>query len=193
MVAQLSQMLPLGTPLPDFTLRDAVSGEDVRLGDALDEGGLLVAFLSNHCPYVVHIRERFLEVAQDALDEGVGVLAINSNSVITHPQDGPEPMRELATEEAWGFPFLFDPTQVVAKTFRAACTPDFYLFDGDGRLFYRGRFDGAKPGNGEPVTGADLREALSRLAAGEGSQELQQPSIGCSIKWIPGQEPDYFG
>jgi hypothetical protein len=177
-------MLALGTPLPIFRLPDAVSGEwiDSSIVSA-QKRGTLVMFVCNHCPFVVHIRGELVATAHEALDGGAAVLAINSNDGETYPQDGPGPMAALAREEKWGFPFLFDASQEVARTFRAQCTPDLYLFDGEGKLAYRGQFDDSRPGNGKPVTGADLRAALSSVIAGRAPAPEQKPSVGCSIKW----------
>ena len=193
MVDTPSEMLPLGTTLPAFSLPDVVSRASVSSTDAPGERGLLVMFICNHCPFVVHVREALVKLAHDALDRGVGVLAINSNSATSHPQDGPPNMRALAMTEGWRFPFLFDAGQEVAKTFRAACTPDFYLFDGEGSLFYRGQLDGSRPRNDVPVTGADLGGAIDALVGGQEPPLEQIPSIGCNIKWSPGNAPDYFG
>jgi len=189
MAATPSSMLPLGTPLPDFTLTNAVDGTSVRSVDAAAQAkGLLVMFICNHCPYVIHIRKELLKVAHQALDAGFKVLAINSNSVRTHPADGPEHMATLARGEGWRFPFLFDETQAVAKAFRAACTPDFFLFDAKGQLAYRGQFDDSRPGNSVPVTGSHLRQALDALSQGRLPSPEQKASIGCNIKWHPGSE-----
>lgn len=188
-----SQMLELGTVCPDFSLEDAVDGAQVNRDDFSGRPALLVLFICNHCPYVVHIRDGLTQLAKDYLPRGVGIVAINSNSLQTHPQDGPEHMKALALAEGWKFPFLFDRTQEVAKAFRAACTPDLFLFDGELKLVYRGQFDDARPGKDVPVTGADLRAALDAVLAGGAPSEEQRPSIGCNIKWAPGNEPSWFG
>lgn len=181
-----STMLPLGTPLPDFELPNAVDGGTVR-AKALDAPhGVLVAFICNHCPYVIHIRQELVKVAHEALDRGVAVVAINSNSEATHPQDGPVHMKALAQAERWRFPFLFDQSQDVARAFHAACTPDLYLFDAGRRLVWRGQFDDSRPRNGKPVTGNDLRAALDAVVAHRTPDGPQVPSIGCNIKWHPG-------
>lgn len=189
-------MLPLGTPAPDFSLDDAVSGRRVALADLAGDRPLLVMFVCNHCPYVVHVRDEFARLARDYGDR-VAIVAINSNSLDSHPQDGPAAMKELAQELGWTFPFLFDATQEVAKAYHAACTPDFFLFGpavSDRRpLLYRGQLDGSRPGNDVPVTGADLRRALDACLAGAEVPSDQHPSLGCNIKWAPGNEPDYFG
>lgn len=177
-------MLPLGTQRPGAALPDAVSGDTVDLGAlAAGKSGLLVMFICNHCPYVVHIRSELVKAAHEALDAGLAVVAINSNSRITHPQDGPEHMARLARDEGWRFPFLFDESQDVARAFDAACTPDLYVFDAAGKLAYRGQFDDARPNSGTPITGRDLRAAISAVAEGEAPSADQKPSLGCNIKW----------
>lgn len=183
MVATPSNMLDLGTKCPDFSLTDAVTGQLVHV-HAIEPGkGLLVMFICNHCPFVIHIRTELVRAAHEALDLGIGVIAINSNSLATHPQDGPEHMKALAEHETWRFPFLFDSTQQVARLFAAACTPDLYLFDRARKLVYRGQFDDSRPSNGKPVTGRDLRAAIHATAHGTPVSEQQIPSIGCNIKW----------
>jgi len=188
MSATPSTMLPLGTPLPSFRLTDAVSGHLVD-GHALSKGkkGLLVSFICNHCPYVQHIRQELVRVSHPALDAGLAVVAVNANDEVSHPQDGPAAMRSLASEEAWRFPYLFDATQEVARAFRAACTPDLFLFDGALRLAYRGEFDDSRPSLPKPVTGAALREAVEAVAAGRAPSADQRPSVGCNIKWKAGR------
>lgn len=186
-----STMLPLGTPLPDFRLRDTVSGAEVSPEDFRDAPALLVAILCNHCPYVKHIRQGFAAFAKEYEERGLAVVAISANDPESHPQDAPEKMAEEARTQGYTFPYLFDATQEVAKAFRAACTPEFYLFDGERKLVYRGQFDGSRPGNDVPVTGRDLRAACDAVLAGQWVPEEQTPGIGCNIKWKPGQEPDY--
>jgi peroxiredoxin len=188
-----STMLELGTAAPDFSLGNVVDGRKVSLSDFKNHPALWVMFICNHCPFVVHIRQELVKLANEAVDRGVGVVAINSNSIRTHPQDGPENMRKLAAEEKWKFPFLFDESQEVAKAYRAACTPDLYLFDAQKRLFYRGQFDDSRPSNGKPVTGADFKHALDGVLASKEAPGNQRPSIGCNIKWSPGNEPPYYG
>jgi thiol-disulfide isomerase/thioredoxin len=178
-------MLPLGTTLPAFELLNPVTGAMVSSATLTGSAGVLVAFICNHCPYVVHLRQQLVAMAHQALEEGFSVVAINSNSILTHPEDGPEPMKVLATAEQWRFPFLYDETQAVAKAFRAACTPDLFLFDAHRQLAYRGQFDDSRPGNGRPVTGKDLRDALAAVKAGKAPAKDQKASIGCSIKWHP--------
>jgi thiol-disulfide isomerase/thioredoxin len=177
-------MLPLGAPLPTIRLTNAVDGAAVDVGAlAAGKRGTLVMFVCNHCPYVVHIRGALADVAHEAIDRGLAVVAINSNDLQTYPQDGPEAMARLAREERWRFPFLFDETQDVARTLQAQCTPELYLFDAAGKLAYRGQFDDSRPANGKPVTGRDLRAAVEAVASGRPPSPDQKPSIGCSIKW----------
>jgi len=192
MVETLSSMLPLGTRAPDFSLSDAVSEKTVSLAQFEDAPALLVMFICNHCPFVIHIRDELTRLASEYWKRGVAIVAINSNSIETHPQDAPEHMKALTKELGWEFPFLFDATQEVAKAYRAACTPDFYLFDAEQRLVYRGQLDDSRPGNNVPVTSQDLRAALEAVLAGRAPSIDQKPSIGCNIKWAPGNEPDYF-
>ncbi len=193
MVATESQMLEIGTLAPPFLLKDVVSNKDVSLAEYKGKAGTLVFFISNHCPFVIHIRDQFKMLSDEYTAKGITFIAINSNSMETHPLDGPENMRNLALDKGWTFPFLFDSTQNVAKSYRAACTPDIFLFDKDLSLYYRGQFDPSRPGNDIPVTGKDLRNALDLLLDAKPSPENQLPSIGCNIKWTPGNEPDYFG
>jgi hypothetical protein len=188
-----STMLPLGTIAPPIDLTDAVSEQVVSLPAPGAAPATLVMFICNHCPYVVHVLEGIEAIARDYIPRGVQVIAINSNSAQTHPQDGPAHMRQLARDRAWPFPFAFDPTQAVAKAYRAACTPDFYVFDRDLRLTYRGRLDGSRPNSGLPVTGADLRAALDATLAQQPAPADQWASMGCNIKWHHGQAPDYYG
>jgi len=176
-------MLSLGTTCPDFSLTDAINGETVALADFEGRAALLVMFICNHCPYVIHVREAFKPLWDDYAELGLGIVAINSNSEQSHPQDGPEHMSELAHELGWEFPFLFDDTQEVARRFSAACTPDFFLFDGERRLVYRGQLDGARPGSDVPVTGKDLRAAIEAVLDDQPVLDDQTPSIGCNIKW----------
>lgn len=192
MAKTASTMLALGTQAPAFSLPDACTGKVHARDDFKEKQALLVMFISNHCPFVIHIRGHFKRLEEDYAPRGVQIVAITSSSEQTHPQDGPSHMRALAEAEGWGFPFLFDRTQEVAKAFRAACTPDFFLFDRERRLVYRGQFDDARPGNQVPVTGRDLRAALDAVLAGRPVSADQRPSLGCNIKWHPGQEPDYF-
>ncbi len=191
MVAVNSTMLPLGTNAPEFQLPDT-SGKPVSLKDFSSAPVLLVVFMCNHCPYVKHIRSGLAQLARDYQPRGVAMVGINSNDVANYPADSPPKMAEEVKTAGYTFPYLYDETQAVAKAYRAACTPDFYLFDGEQRLVYRGQFDDSRPGNGLPVSGKDLRAALDAVLAGKPVASKQTPSIGCNIKWKPGNEPEYF-
>ncbi|MFH1682084.1 MAG: thioredoxin family protein [Candidatus Eisenbacteria bacterium] len=186
-----STMLPLGTPAPPFSLPDT-NGKTVSLDDAGGARAVLVIFLCNHCPFVIHVRHEIARLAADYRERGAAVFGVNSNDAEKYPDDHPDRMKEEAERTGYTFPYLFDETQEVAKAYRAACTPDFFLFDAGLRLVYRGRLDGARPGNDVPVTGADLRAALDALLRGDPVSDEQLPSLGCNIKWRPGNEPDYF-
>jgi peroxiredoxin len=192
MAATPSTMPPLGMKAPDFTLRDH-GGEEYSLSDFEDAPALLVAFICYHCPFVVHIRNEFAAFAREFQGKGLAVVAIASNDVSQYPQDGPDGMAREAEEAGYTFPYLFDDTQEVAKAFRAACTPDFFLFDQDRNLAYRGQFDDSRPGNGIPVTGKDLRSAADAVLEGRPVPEEQRSSIGCNIKWKQGNAPEYYG
>lgn len=192
MAATPSTMPPLGMRAPDFTLPDH-EGEVRSLGDFADAPALLVAFICYHCPFVVHIRQAFSSFATEYGEKGLAVVAIAANDVGQYPEDGPEGMAKEIAEAGYSFPYLFDETQEVAKAYRAACTPDLFLFDGSRALVYRGQFDGSRPGNGVPVTGVDLRAAVDAVLAGTPVPADQRSSIGCNIKWKPGNAPDYFG
>jgi thiol-disulfide isomerase/thioredoxin len=188
-----STMLPLGTKMPAFSLTDAVSGKTVTDRAAAGKKATLVMFICNHCPFVKHVMDELGRLGADYIPKGVGVVAVNANDVEKYPQDGPDKMRELAVSEGWRFPFLLDDTQKIAQAYKAACTPDFFLFDADAKLVYRGQLDESRPSNKIPVTGKDLRAALDAVLAGKPPLEEQKPSIGCNIKWKPGNEPPYFG
>ena len=192
MAATPSTMPPLGMQAPDFTLPDA-HGMEHSLSDFRDAPALLVAFICAHCPFVIHIRKEFAGFAREYQDKGLAVVAIASNDLTQYPQDGPKGMAQEAEEAGYTFPYLFDETQEVAKAYRAACTPDLFLFDGSRNLVYRGQFDDSRPGNGIPVTGRDLRAAADAVLEGNPVPEDQRSSIGCNIKWKPGNAPDYFG
>ena len=187
-----STMAALGMAAPDFALPD-LSGQTVVLDDFADAPGLLVVFTCNHCPFVRHIREELARSLKRYQGQGLAMVAISSNDIEAFPQDGPEVMAREVEELGCTFPYLFDETQSVAKGYKAACTPDFFLFDGGRRLVYRGQFDGSRPGNDVPVTGADLGAAVEALLGGDPISSDQRPSIGCNIKWRAGNEPDYFG
>lgn len=192
MVRTPSTMLPLGTVAPPFDL-PSTEGHSVGLDDFSDAPALLVAFFCSHCPFVKHVRAEVARFAREYAERGLAVVAINSNDIEKYPDDSPEKMVEEKAEVGYDFPYLFDESQDVAKAYRAACTPDFFLFDADRRLAYRGQFDGSRPGNDVPVTGEDLRAATDAVLAGNEAPEPQVPSLGCNIKWKPGNAPDYFG
>lgn len=191
MVRTESTMLSLGTPAPPFALPDT-EGRTVSLKDFVGARGLVVMFICNHCPYVKHLRDEIARFGKECQDRGVAVVAINANNPETHPDDSPEAMVQEKAAAGYTFPYLFDATQEVAKAYRAACTPDFFLFDEELGLYYRGRFDASTPKNGEPVTGADLRAAVEALLKDQDPPDPQVPSMGCNIKWKEGNEPDYF-
>ena len=180
-----STMLRLGTRLPAFSLVDAVSGRTFTEREVAGPQGTLVMFICNHCPFVLHVIAELERVALDYGTRGIGIAAINANDEVGYPQDGPGPMKEMATQRGWAFPFLFDRTQAVAKAFDAACTPDLYLFDAQGALAYRGRLDESRPGSPAPVTGRELRAALDAVLAGRAPAPDQNGSVGCDIKWKP--------
>jgi peroxiredoxin len=186
-----STMLPLGTTAPDFKLPDT-NGKTVSLADFKDKPALLVLFICNHCPYVKHIRAGLAQLARDYLPRGVAIVGINSNDIANYPDDSPARMKEEAKSAGYLFPYLYDETQAVAKAYRAACTPDIYLFDKGCKLVYRGQHDDSRPGNGIPVTGKDLRAALDAVLAGKPISQNQKASAGCNIKWKTGNEPDYY-
>jgi peroxiredoxin len=183
----------LGTPAPDFSLPDVTTGKTVRLKDFDGKKALLVMFICRHCPYVVHVQGELARLGKDYLGREAALVAISSNDVGTHPQDSPENLRAMSKELGFAFPFLYDGDQGTAKAYRAACTPDFFLYDASRRLVYRGQLDDSRPGNGKPVDGRDLRAALEAVLAGKPVPPDQRPSMGCNIKWKPGSEPPYFG
>jgi thiol-disulfide isomerase/thioredoxin len=184
-------MLPLGTVAPDFKLPDT-DGKIIGPDSFKDKAAFAVIFMCNHCPYVVHIRAGLAQLARDYAAKSVGIVGINSNDAAKYPADGPAKMKDEVKNAGYTFPYLFDEKQTVAKAYRAACTPDIFLFDRGRRLVYRGQFDASRPGNGIPVTGKDLRAALDAVLAGKPTSELQVASIGCNIKWKAGNEPKYF-
>ena len=192
MVKTASTMAPIGMEAPGFALPDT-DGGTVSLDDFADAPGLLVVFLCNHCPFVKHLRAELADFARAYQEKGLAVVGINSNDVETHPEDSPEMMAREVEEVGYTFPYLFDEDQSVAKAYAAACTPDFFLFDGERRLVYRGQFDDSRPGNGVPVTGDDLRAATDALLEGRPISGEHRSSVGCNIKWKPGNAPDYFG
>ncbi|GAB5405037.1 MAG: thioredoxin family protein [Aureliella sp.] len=191
MVRTASTMLPLGTQAPDFTLPD-FDGKSVSLNDCRGEKGLLVIFMCNHCPYVKHVAPELARLAKDYAAKGVATVGISSNDVDAYPDDSPEKMKLEAQEQGYTFPYLYDATQQVAAAYHAACTPDFYLFDADLKLAYRGQLDGTRPKQDQQPDGTDLRAAIDALLSGSAIPEPQKPSIGCNIKWKAGAEPEYF-
>ncbi|MEO1487120.1 MAG: thioredoxin family protein [Bacteroidota bacterium] len=178
-----SNMLALGTKAPDFKLQDTVSDEFLTLNQVTGEKGTVVMFICNHCPFVIHVNPELTRVAEEYGKQGIGFVAISSNDVENYPQDGPDLMKVKAKEEGYPFPYLYDETQDVAKAYDAACTPDFYLFNANQELVYRGQLDDSRPGNGLPLNGKDLRDALTALLTETPISEMQKPSIGCNIKW----------
>jgi peroxiredoxin len=190
-MAMASVMLRLGTPAPPFALRDVVSGQIFSLDSFTSKAALLVMFICRHCPYVEHVQQEIAKIGQDYTDTRLGIIGISSNDPAHYPDDAPEQLKELAQRLHFRFPFCFDETQEVAKLYKAACTPDFYLFDRERRLVYRGQLDDSRPGNNKPVTGRDLRAAIDAVLAGKPVASNQKPSIGCSIKWKPGNAPAY--
>ena len=191
MVKTASTMQPLGSTAPDFSLLN-VDSRTVSLSDFEDSQALLVIFMCNHCPFVKHVAPELTRLAMDYMPKGVAIVGINSNDTATHPEDSPERMIHEAEERGYPFPYLFDEDQSVAKSYGAACTPDFFLYDKKRRLVYRGQLDPSRPGNNVPLDGRDLRNALDLLLAGKPLPEKQTPSIGCNIKWQAGNEPEYF-
>lgn len=191
MVKTASTMLSLGTKAPDFSLV-STSGETIRLGDFENAPALLVIFMCNHCPFVIHVASELAHLTREYQEKGVAVIGINANDAANYPQDSPEQMVHEVESKGYVFHYLFDEDQSVAKTYKAACTPDFYVFNGGRELVYRGQMDSSRPESGTPVTGEDLRAALDAALAGESPVRNQIPSIGCNIKWKPGNEPSYF-
>jgi thiol-disulfide isomerase/thioredoxin len=193
MVKTPSTMLELGTTLPEFSLPDAVSGRTVTDRDVATTRATVVMFICNHCPYVKHVMDELGRLSADYAPKDVSFVAINSNDIAAHPDDSPENMKALATARGWRFPFLYDEAQSTAKAFHAACTPDFFLFDGQQHLVYRGQLDDSRPGGDAPVTGRDLRAALDAVLGGRPVAAQQKASVGCNIKWKPGNAPASFG
>ncbi len=183
MVLTPSTMLPLGSSAPDFVLPDVVSGETVTLDNFAGKEALLVMFICRHCPFVIHVQEELARLGSDYQGKSVGILAISSNDVQTHPEDAPSNLQAMAEELNFSFPYCYDETQQVARTYQAACTPDFFLFNGRRELVYRGQLDESRPGNDKPVTGRDLRSAMDAILSGIPVSSDQTPSVGCNIKW----------
>ncbi len=191
MVKTASTMMPLGTAAPEFALID-LDGSTKSLQDCKGKLATVIVFMCNHCPYVKHVAPELARVSKDYTAKGVAFVGISSNDVASHPEDSPEMMKLEAKTQGYAFPYLYDPTQAVAQKYRAACTPDFFVFDGDLKLVYRGQLDDSRPKTDRPLDGRDLRAALDNLIAGQPVSATQKPSIGCNIKWLPGMEPDYF-
>ena len=192
MVMTASTMLALGTPAPDFSLPNT-KGNMVSLADFEQEPALLVVFMCNHCPFVKHVLSGLVELVKEYQAKGLAAVGINSNDVASFPEDRPEMMATVADERGFTFAYLYDETQEVAKAYHAACTPDFFLFERERKLVYRGQMDDSRPGNNRPVTGKDLRAALDAVLGGKPVFEQQTPSMGCNIKWKPGNRPEYAG
>jgi peroxiredoxin len=190
-MAMPSVMLPLGTPAPAFQLTDVVTGKTISLDSFAGKTGLLIMFICRHCPYVQHIEQELARMGKDYADSALGLVAISSNDPSAYPDDAPDRLKDMARRLDFRFPFCFDQTQDVAKAYQAACTPDFYLFDAQRRLVYRGQLDDSRPGSSTPVTGHHLRAAIDAVLAGQPVDSLQKPSLGCSIKWKPGNAPAY--
>ena len=178
-----SNMLPLGTKAPNFSLPDTVSGKNLSLTDVASDKATVIMFTCNHCPYVIHVNPEIVNLSNEYMQKGVSFVAISSNDVANYPADAPDKMKILAEEVGYQFPYLYDESQAVAKAYDAACTPDFYVFDGEQKLAYRGRLDGSRPNSGIPLTGADLRTAIDAVLDGKTVSEKQYPSAGCNIKW----------
>lgn len=191
MALTASTMLALGTPAPDFLLPDVVSGETISLSTFAEQQGLLVMFICQHCPYVKHVKQELAKIGKDYQDKPLGIVAISANDAANYPDDAPDKLKQMAIDLGFTFPVCYDESQETAKVYTAACTPDFFLFDGDRRLAYRGQLDDSRPGNGKPVTGEDLRQAIDTVLAGQPIATEQKPSIGCNIKWKPGNAPQY--
>ena len=193
MALTASTMLTLATPAPNFQLLDVISDRMISLSTFQGKKALLVMFICRHCPFVKHVQSELAKIGKDYVSKDVGIVAISSNNIESNPDDAPDKLKEMALELGFNFSYCFDETQEVAKSYTAACTPDFFLFDADFKLVYRGQLDDSRPSNEKPVTGSDLRAALDEVLAGKNVGKEQKPSIGCNIKWKPGNEPSYFG
>ncbi len=178
-----SSMMPLATQAPEFELRDTVSGKMLGLSELKSDVATVIMFICNHCPYVIHIQDELVNLGNDYKERGISFIAISSNDVVNYPADSPEKMKQVAEENQYPFPYLFDETQEVARSYNAACTPDFYIFDHELRCVYRGQLDASRPGNNVPVTGKDIRQALDNIVEGKPVDQNQKPSMGCNIKW----------
>ncbi|QLE55510.1 thioredoxin family protein [Nostoc sp. TCL26-01] len=193
MALTASTMLPLGTQAPDFHLPEVVSGKVISLASFADKKALLVMFICRHCPFVKHIQNELTQIDRDYSASDLGIIAISANDAKNYPDDAPDSLKALATQLGWQFSLCYDETQEIARAYTAACTPDFFVFDGERKLVYRGQLDDSRPSNGKPVTGVDLRAAIDAVLAGKPVNSEQKPSVGCNIKWKPGNEPSYFG
>ncbi|MEM9510809.1 MAG: thioredoxin family protein [Cyanobacteria bacterium P01_E01_bin.35] len=193
MVKTASTMLPLGTAAPEFELPDVVSNKTISLQTSADSKALLIMFICQHCPFVKHLQDELAKIGQDYQALPLGIVAISANDVGNYPQDSPEKLKQMAEDLGFNFPVCYDESQEVSKSYTAACTPDFFLFDSSRKLAYRGQLDDSRPSNGVPVTGIDLRQAIDAVLQDRAIDFEQKPSIGCNIKWKPGNEPDYFG
>lgn len=191
MALTASTMLSLGTPAPDFHLPDVVSGQTISLSSFADKKALLVMFICQHCPFVKHVKKELAQLGKDYINNGLAIVAISTNDAKNYPDDAPESLKAMAIELDFNFPFCYDESQETAKAYTAACTPDFFLFDAKHQLVYRGQLDESRPSNGKPVTGVDLRAAVDAVLADKPVAGEQKPSIGCNIKWKPGNEPSY--
>lgn len=191
MALKESTMLALGTPMPDFLLPDVCTQDRISPETFREKQALLVMFICRHCPYVVHVQDELTRLGRDYEGKDLGILGISSNDVTGYPADSPAGLKKMSEQLGWKFPYCYDETQTVAKAFTAACTPDFFVFDHQRRLVYRGQLDASRPGNGKPVTGQDLRAALDGVLTGQPVPSLQRPSAGCNIKWKPGNQPAY--
>jgi peroxiredoxin len=193
MVLTPSMMTKLGSSAPAFSLTDAVTGKNVSLASFSGKKALLVMFICRHCPYVQHIKDELSRLDRDLRNKDIALVGISSNDAESYPDDAPESLKEFALAQGWKFPFLYDATQAVAKAYQAACTPDFFLYDGSRRLVYRGQLDDSRPGNGKPLDGKDLRAAIDAVLSDQAVPEAQKASVGCNIKWKKGNAPAYFG
>ncbi|MDZ8067411.1 MAG: thioredoxin family protein [Nostoc sp. DedQUE08] len=188
-----STMLPLGTKAPDFNLPEVVSGKATSLSTFADKKALLVMFICRHCPFVKHVQQQLVQLGRDYFTSDLAIVAISANDAKNYPDDAPESLQAFATEQGFNFTLCYDESQETAKAYTAACTPDFFVFDEQRQLVYRGQLDDSRPSNGKPVTGADLRAAIEAVLAGKPVTSEQKPSVGCNIKWKPGNQPSYFG
>ncbi|MHC0061546.1 thioredoxin family protein [Nostoc sp. UIC 10890] len=193
MALTASTMLPLGTKAPDFNLPEVVSGKATSLSTFADKKALLVMFICRHCPFVKHIQKELVQLGKDYFTSDLAIVAISANDAHNYPDDAPESLQAFATEQGFNFTLCYDESQETAKAYTAACTPDFFVFDSDRQLVYRGQLDDSRPSNDKPVTGADLRAAIEAVLADKPVTNEQKPSVGCNIKWKPGNQPSYFG